>query len=576
MNARKSSCGCNRSAENVSGQRFGSGLMYGISLMYGLGLRIGSGLMYGLGLRFGLSLKIGLGLMIVSASTIHGIPEANGRNISGAVDNATKFESISSERPPSQDFLAIARNYADAMIAHGRDRYGDVHTPMFAAALSRETMQLGSRDEFGSIQGIREIDRSLGGANPWDHLALYPLLFHLADFTGDPSYAEKATSALEYFFQNTQSPETGLMAWGDHIYWDFHTNSMGGYRYHEIAGAWPFWDLVYELAPEAAWRFALGLWNHQVADQETGNFSRHALYSEHGPEKSRDFPRYAGQMILIWADAWSRPENAEKDERDEMIRAIRTLVSRMERNMKLGAAGYLVAHEEADYVWPFSNLELARSVWEAIPLVRDADVGLAEQMKTLALRQDKDYLRAPHRILDGGGFATTLHSETGEARVRSMNQPYSSTWSTGYGHGIHAEYGNRLLGRYRQLVDAYPEMAEQYRLFGLTAADKYLTEEPDPDEFVTPRIFTNIIVLLLEAWHLTGNHAYLERADFYGSTAVSFFMEDDNPLPKASNHHHHYEAKTGGADLMFALFALHRTITAGEHVQLFWDRKRGW
>ena len=244
--------------------------------------------------------------------------------------------------------------------------------------------------------------------------------------------------------------------------------------------------------------------------------------------------------------------------------------------MKLGSAGYLAAHEEADYVWPFSNLELARSIWEAIPLVSGADEDLAEQMKALALRQDNDFLRAPHRILDGGGFAATLHSETGEPRVRSMNLPYSSTWSTGYGHGIHAEYGNRILGRYRQLVDEYPEMAEKYRLFGLAAADKYLTEEPDPNEFVTPRIFANIIALLLEAWHLTSNRDYLERADFFGSKAVSFFMDDGNPLPRASNQHQHYEAKTGGADLMFALFALHRTLDEGEHVQLFWDRKRGW
>jgi hypothetical protein len=484
--------------------------------------------------------------------------------------------SVVQEHQHATPYLALARNYVDAMITYGRDRYGDVHTPMFAAALSRETMQLGSKDEFGSIPGVRENDRSLGGSNPWDHLALYPLLYELSGSTGDQNYAIKADKALHYFFVHTQSPVTGLLTWGDHIYWDFENNSAGGYRFHEIAGAWPFWDKVYELAPDAAWNFALGLWNHQVADQQTGNFSRHALYSEHGPGEGNDFPRYAGQMILVWADAWNRPENASRAQRDEMIRAIRVMVNRMVRNMELGATGFLVAHERADYVWPFSNVELARSLWEAMPLIEKADPELVRQMKQLALRQDENFFKASHEILNGGGFATTLHSETGKPRVRSMNEPYSSTWSTGYGHGIHAEYGNRLLGRYYQLVDEHPELAEKYKAFGIAAADVYLSEVPDSGQFVTPRIFSNIIALLLEVHHLTEDSQYLERADFFGKKGITWFMDDGHPLPRASNRHTHYEAKTGGADLMYALFALYKAIEYGEYVNLYWNRKRSW
>ncbi len=489
---------------------------------------------------------------------------------------ATSGQGTSQEFQQAPDYLELARKYADAMIEHGRDLYGDVHTPLFAAALSRESLQLGSKDEFGSIQGVRENDRSLGGANPWDHMALYPLLYHLSENSGDPVYAEKAKHALEYFFIHTQSPETGLLAWGDHLYWDFRNNSIGGYHHHEIAGAWPFWDEVYELAPDAAWRFALGLWNHQVADQETGDFSRHAAYSEHGPGKGSDFPRYAGQMMLVWADAWSRPENASRTDRVEMLRAIRVMVNRMERNMEIGATGYLVAHDGADYVWPFSNLELARSVWEAIPLVSRADAQLAMQMKELALRQDKNFFKASHEILQGGGFATTLHSETGEPRVRSMNEPFSSTWSTGYGHGIHAEYGNRVLGRYLQLAEGYPDLAEKYKTFGIAAANKYIAVKPDPEQFVTPRIFSNIIALLLEAYYLTRDRQYLERADFFGRLGISYFLEEGNPLPKASNKHEHYEAKTGGADFMHALCALHHALDGEEYINLYWNRKRSW
>ncbi len=39
------------------------------------------------------------------------------------------------------EYLDIVRAYADAMIDHGRDDYGDVHSPLFAAAMDRETMK---------------------------------------------------------------------------------------------------------------------------------------------------------------------------------------------------------------------------------------------------------------------------------------------------------------------------------------------------------------------------------------------------------------------------------------------------
>ena len=38
------------------------------------------------------------------------------------------------------DHLKLVRAYADAMIEHGRDTYGEVHSPLFAAALDRKTL----------------------------------------------------------------------------------------------------------------------------------------------------------------------------------------------------------------------------------------------------------------------------------------------------------------------------------------------------------------------------------------------------------------------------------------------------
>ena len=119
------------------------------------------------------------------------------------------------------DYLLLVKAYADAMIANGRDHYGPVSSPLFAAALDRSTLLLADAGTFGSIDGIRETDRSLGGANPLSEIGLYEILYKLSVITGDPVYAREADKAIKYFFDNCQSEITGLMAWGEHLFWDF-------------------------------------------------------------------------------------------------------------------------------------------------------------------------------------------------------------------------------------------------------------------------------------------------------------------------------------------------------------------
>jgi len=107
-------------------------------------------------------------------------------------------------------------------------------------------------ETYESIPGVRENDRSVGGANPQEDKALYSINYELTEVTGDEKYAREADKALEYFFKNCQSPETGLMAWGEHIYWNFREDRARGTDMHEINGEWPFWDQCYRLTPEAS------------------------------------------------------------------------------------------------------------------------------------------------------------------------------------------------------------------------------------------------------------------------------------------------------------------------------------
>ena len=461
------------------------------------------------------------------------------------------------QRANRPDYLSLVKAYADAMINDGRDTYGAKHSPLFASALNRRTMQIGV---FEDITGVRKGDRTVGGSNPQVDSDLYAILYRLTELSGDKKYANQADQALEFFFSHCQSPLTGLMTWGEHLYWDFEREAMGGNDLaHEIKGEWPFWDECYRLAPEACWKFAIGLWDHQIANKKTGDFSRHAKWSSHGPQTGADFPRYAGQMIANWTDAYIRKENRSMIRRPELVTAISTIVARMEGNMKT-PTGYLQAGTDKSHgqiSWPTHNLELAKCLWNSVPHMEGR---LAKRMKKLALKQDLDFLRMGHAINSGGGFVATIDVISGEPRERSMNRPYTTTWTSNYGQGIHAGRANRCFNRFEQIEKSHPALAEKYKQLILSAAKLYLTATPQRNALVKPETIASVIALMINSHSLTDGKKYLERADYFGQLGIKLFLDDSLPLPKATNQHDHYETITGGPDFMHALLKLHEAL----------------
>jgi len=466
----------------------------------------------------------------------------------------------------------IVEAFANTMIKNGRDVYGHEHSPLFAAAMDRTTMNPGSEEKFEKIPGVRKSDRSLGGANPQENMAFYSILYELTELTGNKKYAREADKALKFLFNHCQSSETDLICWGEHLYWDFYKDKCQGNDMHEIKGEWPFWDQSYRVASEASWRYSIGLWDHQINCKNTGDFSRHARYLVHETYGGFEFPRYAGQMILTWADAYIRDENANRKRRGELLNAISVIVGRMEDNMNLSESGYLIAGraEKGDHVnlvWLPNNLELARCLWKAAGNISEVDKDLAIRMKELALKQDIDFHKAPHQITEGGGFVSTLHAKTGEPRHRSMNKPYTETWATGYGHSTHANMANLCYARYDQLIDTHPEIAEKYRKIIMTVAKQYLSARPDTQHLYKPAVFADIIEFMINTYNMTEEEKFLKRADYFSRIGVDLFLDDDVPLPKATNKHSHYEAITGGPDFMYALLRL-ATIQSIHDVQV--------
>lgn len=481
---------------------------------------------------------------------------------------------------PSPRLLKLVQGYADTLLEEGRDNYGEAHTPLVAAALDQKSLRLPQGKRLTHLRtlprsewGIRQHDRVLTGANPMHDQNLYQVLYALTDATGDQRYRKAADEILRTFFSTCQHEATGLLAWGEHAGWDFRSETFVDRpgegtewgRVHEFFRPWVLWDRSFDLAPEACRRFAKGLWEHQIADQETGNFSRHARIDRHDPGRNSEYPRHGGFYIATWAHAYEH--TGEK----VFLRAIRTLLEYF--NGRRSPQSDALPAESAErskgtLVWPHSSLGLA------IDLHRHADKvppGLAERMRDSAARTDDVFLRLDHRLSgEGWGFVKACHTHTlAPGDVRGKDRRFTTRkWATGYGDATDARIALICSLRYQQTS------RPAYRRLILDTADRYLQGQPDPEIPLYPGTIGHVLLLEILAADLSGKEQYSVRAREIAEFAIRTFWRDGAPLPRASSHHAHYEAITRADTLVLAVLKLwERTQDLDEPLSLrFTDR----
>lgn len=477
--------------------------------------------------------------------------------LAGLTMLATAQEPVST--PDSM--LAAVTAYADTLIEHGRDTYGSEHTPLFAAALDREHLILLEGPSLEAALaippeewGIRPHDRTLTGANPMQDEYLYMILYALSEITGDSKYKSAADDALRYFFTHCQSPATGLFAWGEHIGWDFQTESRidrPASDTHEYYRPWELWDVSYALAREPVKAFAHGVWEHQIGDHATGNFSRHASYSTHAPGKNSEYPRHGGFYIATWARAYGETGDPE------FLHAIETLVNYFlsRRNPESGAIpSESASRSNGTLMWPPSNVSLAIDLHAGALLVPSKT---ADLMLACAREIDDVFLRLPHGPGPGGkGFVTLADTKS----LGGEQTSYADTWATGYGDHTVAQVANMCLLRYAQ------EPLDGYKALILGAANRYLESDPPADIHVYPGALGDAICLMVDAHGIASDRGYLDRADALAKIAYELFLSDGCALPRASSKANHYEAITRADTLMMGYLKLW-TAHTGQRLQ---------
>lgn len=456
---------------------------------------------------------------------------------------ALDLNTIFKEGIPVSPFIGVVYNYANAMIEHGRDTYGPQKTGLFLSALDRETLgPLKSRPP--PPAGIREGDRPgpaggpLVGANPQLDENLLRVMYFLKGLSSEDRYSQAADNALKWFLENAQSPKTGLLPWGEHLSWNVMTDEVAsGHRepVHEFARPWLLWDKCFELAPEPSRKFALGLWNSQIADHETGAFNRHANLHESSPESGMDFARHAGFYIRTWAEAYAHTDDKT------FLTAIDVLLKRYERKRhpKTGLIEVVSGSSNAN-----SALSLSLGI-DCDGAARKVPEPLRMRLRRFALREDEIFCSLSHDLKNGKGFALSLDLATGKP-----DGSFSPLWDAKYGGFTTAAVGMMCVSRYHNTGQA------DYRDLIVAAGDAYMDSVPTDDVDAWPMTFGHAISLELAAFGATARQEYFDRAFGLGEIAIHRFF-DNSVLPRASLKTDHYESITGADTLVLALAELH-------------------
>ncbi|HPM82498.1 MAG TPA: hypothetical protein PLF81_17460 [Candidatus Anammoximicrobium sp.] len=441
------------------------------------------------------------------------------------------------------DYLKMVRDYADAMMEKGRDVYGAQHSPLFAEVLDRKTGRLLEGDPLQQVAGlpfdkwgIRPHDRMIGGANPQHCQNLYQILYALSTLTGQSRYAEAADESLQFFFTHCQSPTTGLLWWGEHAGWDFHTElpiQKPSGTTHEFYRPWVLWDRSWQLAPKPCRRFALGLWEHQIGNHETGDYSRHAAIDKHGPGSDAPYARHGGFYIETWATAYAKTGDKV------FLGAIGSVVDGLER-ARLHEGGMLISRNKKTGARTPYDVSLAVSLALAAEQV---PAELAAKLRAAAAATDKAFADA-----HGEQSAGVSQTPSGSGSKKAASS--AALWSNAYGGGPPAGAANVWLLRYRQVPVA------AYRAAALKTADAYRSQEINLSEPVWPGTLGGVILLMINAHAVTKDEQYLQAAERFAEQATKLFFTESSPLPKASHQHDHYEAVTNGDTLMMALLQL--------------------
>ncbi len=172
--------------------------------------------------------------------------------------------------------VQAVRTFADNVLEHGRDRYGPRHTPLLVDGLHIDTHE----PAVWKLDGQQWILSNL--ASQQNFLRTLDALTRL---TGEARYHQSAVEVVRYGLDHLRS-DSGLLYWGGHCAYDAGTEQLVGERHggrekrleHELKRHYPYYELMWEVDPEATKKYIKAFWNAHIVDWSTLCMNRHGRY----------------------------------------------------------------------------------------------------------------------------------------------------------------------------------------------------------------------------------------------------------------------------------------------------------
>ncbi|WP_447527978.1 pectate lyase [Vreelandella sp. TE19] len=170
--------------------------------------------------------------------------------------------------------LQAVQAFADTVLDQASDHYHDDNpSPLLASGVNPRNGE--------QLEWVFPDGRTAVLSNFSAQQNLMRVLVGLSNLTGDEHYREQAKANVRYYFDNYQD-DGGLLYWGGHRFVNLKTLEPEGpsekEMVHELKNAYPYYELMFEVDPDATMAFIRGFWNAHVYDWEALETSRHGEY----------------------------------------------------------------------------------------------------------------------------------------------------------------------------------------------------------------------------------------------------------------------------------------------------------
>ena len=200
----------------------------------------------------------------------------------------------------NKDYLYYVKTHCDNLIAYGKDVYGTQKSSLLAGVIDSRDMSI-PKSKVPPTEGTRPSDRAVGGSNYYHDVETIKVFDEMSKITGDSKYKSAGIDYTRDFFKYCQNPYTGLLGWGEHLYYNFYNETVmegdldnpGTFYTHEFIENTPPWTYLWTIDTTAVRRAISGVRGHfRSPVTQSFLFNRHARWNKIEKPEYRGLEQY--------------------------------------------------------------------------------------------------------------------------------------------------------------------------------------------------------------------------------------------------------------------------------------------